>query len=121
MISKELLSLIVGYKVTYIEIKPKISNKQRIFYCFLDEDDIECEEFFCIEMLGRLCKEWCDKKGYSLSSTCTGRVLVSRYWYNKRKRGVSKKQDKELFKADTEVEAIIKATEWVAREKGLIT
>lgn len=112
-IEKNLLSLVIDYEVTYIKIMPKISGKQRIFYRYLDEDDIECEESFCVEMLGRLCKEWCLKQGYELSSRLD---LITKatsiLWLGFVECLTSN--------GDTELEVIIKATHWVAKEKGLL-
>lgn len=62
-----------------------------------------------LDTLTRLCKEWLISKNYTIA-------LFS---------AISKKQwliaiNEHQFFADTELEAVIKATEWVAKEKGLI-
>jgi len=71
-----------------------------------------------LDTLTRLCKEWCHKKGYDLFS---GREQGFDYYlcliYNT--YGSSWNDTIKSEKADTELEAVIKATEWVAKEKGI--
>jgi len=116
LISKELLSLVIGEKISYIELKPKIGKVQRLFISH-KEENYEYEERLNLDTLGRLMKEWCHIKGF---------LVKIHYPLNRVDIAVSVAQDNSTifgekeFIENTELEAIIKATEWVAKEKGLL-
>jgi len=106
MISKELLSLVLGMQVKDVDVTYDHPNhvvfnhknykgKQR----YTNAKNLEC--------LGRLCKEWVDKNTPTFIRShrdITGYANVPLDFEVK------------YFRADTELEAIIKATEWVAKE-----
>jgi len=109
-ISKELLSLIMGCKVKHITY----AQDNELGYAIKGNP-------FCrlnLDTLGRLCKEWCNTKGYSLSSG-----KFEEYFCGAAKTNGSDCEfcDEPLYlkfhHSKSELEAIIKATEFVAKEK----
>ncbi len=124
MINKELLSLVLG--VTVIEVTDVCTVQNEVFY---DVIGIEVPEFEVagdngeyhrrvnLDTLGRRCKEWCIKRGYWLVIGYGNEIQLALYTV-----GGDIFKDTALYKhvSLTELEAIIKATEWVAKEEGLI-
>ena len=115
MISTELLSLVLGEEI--IQLDSKISNNmisRRVgYYSYSQWENLN------LDTLGRLCKEWCLVGDYEISSKITRR----RSGAIKAISSVSKvgeKGDKKPYTSNNELKAIIKATEWVAKEKGLL-
>ena len=119
----ELLGLVYGYKITNMDLKPKINDSQRLFFNYLDEDGIECEEALNIDTLTRLMKEWCFKQELeNINTNIAKGVSSGRKMYHckiVKFKGFVKILDKS-FEAKTEFEAVLKAFEWVAKEKNLI-
>ena len=112
LISKELLSLVLDEEV--LALDSKISNNmisRRIQYSFYSQ-----WENINLDTLGKKCKEWCSTKGVYLLS---GKTQFDRYKcfnddfsiYNGKPIVTSHK---------SETEAIIKATEYVAKKEGLL-
>lgn len=123
IISKELLSLVLGFEVT------KIVDIQN------DSDGYEDYEFgtvilfhadggrhnskINIHELAHKCKEWCLDVDHDIATIS----VVSFMKYNNANKAKIKFIKKDTFSSEycvTELEAIIKATEWVAKEKGLL-
>ena len=107
MITVKLVSLILGRPIKTAPQRFIIGNNTMTF-AFQDEDmwtDLNLDTF------GRLCKEWCWDKGYALESYL-GCCKVIELPTNKTLK---------VFAANIEeLPQIIKATEWVAKEKGLL-
>ncbi len=112
MISKELLSLVSGMEVLSVN---KQSHVNRLHYTTLHKTvDTLKSHYINLDTLGRLCKEWCwgdCKEAINSMPTKDGWFATSTTYYEMSLDG---------FEANTELEAIIKATDWVAKEKGLI-
>lgn len=80
---------------------------------------------FNIDTLTRLLKEWCFMQGYKVSSyqedmsenRIAYQVSLNYGYINESQLGSD--FDTKLF-YDTEFEAVLRATEWVVKEKGLI-
>lgn len=115
IINKELLSLVLEKDIC--EIVWIKHNKNKLQYDV--EEDIDYTKLN-LDTLGRLCKEWCLKQEWIISSNINGVdykgdgvgfAYLQDFEYKH-------DRDKLRFKGETELEAIIKATEWVAREKG---
>ncbi len=107
MISKELLSLVLDEEVTATSFSYTAEENQ-MTYTIKNEKHSYNE--LNLDTLGRLMKEWCSAQDYLL-------------WSSVKNIGVEKFHtfEKKVFQVErTELEAIIKATEWVAREKGLL-
>ena len=113
LISKELLSLVLGIEVLHccIECNHVVYEWNKPFpnKSYHHGDELN------LDTLGRLCKEWCLKQRYSCKT-----------W---QRLGKTKKFVLQLHShdecaydtlGDTELEAIIKATEFIAKEKELI-
>lgn len=110
MISKELLSLILDRKDIKEVDSEFIPFDNEIAVVMQDEEILH----YNLDTLGRLCKEWCHKHGYYISSMIT-----------KGGKGFAESDiffchQIDSFEEDIELEAIIKATKWVAKEKGLL-
>lgn len=108
----ELLSLVLEYPV--IEISDCVEDNELTYKL---EEGIKYFQWQSINLdtLGRLHKEWCIKNNYILKSFissekgfCIIETLI----------GEDKIIDVKI--EDTELEAIIKATKWIANEKGLL-
>jgi len=123
MISKELLSLVLDKNVVAIDVNETDSNieENTLEYIYRDNDFVSHgfsnDEKLNLDTLGRECKEWCHIKGF---------FIKIHYPLNRVDIAVSVAQDnttifgEKEFIENTELEAIIKATEWVAKEKGLL-
>jgi len=110
MISKELLSLVLDETINSYEIEDSHCRNSRELYIKAKGEECgygETEYSFQINLdtLGRLCKEWIYKNGsnYSIRKDDSA-VSVHVYW---------QMQGSVEFVAYTELEAIIKATEYV--------
>lgn len=106
IINKELLSLVVAEKVT----NHGVENNE-LWYTI---PKVFGHKILNLDTLGRLCKEWCTTKECALFSGWDYEnghynALIARHETN----------DIVDNYGDTELEAIIKATEWVAKEKGI--
>lgn len=64
-----------------------------------------------LDTLCRLCKEWCMKQGYQIMSGT--RITIVLYSYDISLDNIAKK----FIHEDTELEAVLKATEWVRSHK----
>ena len=96
MISKELLSLVLGYEV----LKINYSQDNELGY-------VRQGNPFCtlnLDTLGRRCKEWCATHGYNVSSNLVASMLTS-------------KGTRRIFDGE-ELETILEATNYVAKKKG---
>ena len=114
MVSKELLSGVLGRKVKTVD---GISNNA-LYYSTERNPD----ETLNLDTLTRLCKEWCFANGYTISTSPdnvdsldeevepSGKIL---YW--------SVYVDmNHLTRGSTELKVVAKATEWVASKKELV-
>jgi len=110
IISKELLSLVLGKNITEIKYV-ELTNSIKCEY------GKEWRDFITVNLdtLGRLCKEWCWIKHYNLIS---GRYLPNDKFFCDGETDFKNKCI--TIYADTELEATILATEWIAKEKGLL-
>ena len=110
--NKELLSLVLGVKFETYELKDNFINVNNLMLHKYGNVYTPLN----LDTLGRLYKEWCLKQDYVLTSFVdhcgSGFCQVSSGVY-----GMKRQHDI----GDTELEAIIKATEWVAKEKGLLS
>jgi len=120
IISKELLSLVLGDKVINISTSERdaIENGYGTMHsnCILVLSVSRCK-MLNLDTLSRLCKKWCNKQNYVLES-----AIDKKAWCNYYEGVDLSDEDKPLdyTLGDTEQEAIVKATEWVAKEKGLL-
>ena len=112
-IRKKLLSLVMGDDV--VKIESDVIRNGLVVHFELAKEHLN------LDTLGRLCKEWCWKQGYSLQITWMlddgFRYMEIAIWD---KETMLQKYEVPANPKDTELDAIIKATEWVAKEKGLI-
>ena len=110
MIKKELLSQIMGEKVIDIFERPL---KNYLDYSTEDEDDI----ILNFDTLGMLCKEYIHLNGW---------LVKIHYPLNRVDISVSVAQgsttifSEKEFIANTELEAVLLATQFIANEKGLL-
>lgn len=109
MISKELLSEILGVKVTEV-LTSKTTNF--LYYMCLDHHNLgeNTENSINIYELAYKCKEWAIHKSYHLHSSLRHHKL----------RGLSKLvigDDIEYFEAETEPESIFLACQWILENK----
>jgi len=112
MIDKELLSLVLEDK----DIKEIDNNIKNNELSYLSHNYSYSEwKYINLDTLGRLCKEWCYDNGYRLQ--CEYDYPIQSVIVFERH---TNKETIEEWAGDTELEAIIKATEWVAKEKGLL-
>ncbi len=114
MIPKELLSLILNDDITWIS--NDISDNNLTYE--ENYNDVQ-NRHINLDTLGRLCKEWCHEHNYNAFS-CPKMVKASagcQLYYRWNDGSIS---DEDLFfEADTELEAIIKAVEYILKdEKG---
>jgi len=108
MISKELLSLVLSKEVKEINA----INKDEKFEDILWYNDYS--DGLNLDTLGRLCKEWCLKQDYEINSRFQHPMIaINLYMYGYEVKANS-------FIEKTELEAIMKATEWVAKERDLL-
>jgi len=124
MIDKELLSLVLEENVQkiYTEINDGKYGKSIQFSTGIKGNlgGIYADSHINLDTLGRLCKEWCRDNHYIVVSAlinneCGARAKVKYSFIGDAFLDI----ESEYFYANTESEAIIKATEWVAKEKGL--
>lgn len=108
IINKELLSLVVAEKVTNYGVE-----NNGLWYTI---PKVFGHKILNLDTLGRLCKEWCLKQDYELMSGIIKKECVCLIYTIKANRW-DDVTTKKL--AGTEIEAVIKATEWVAKEKGI--
>ena len=104
MISKELLSLVLGEEIL------TVFEQESKYYKFLHIETHGEYINLSLDTLGRLCKEWCRDNEFILTSA-TYRTFGICYINN---------NNDGKFKGKIELEAIIKATEWVAKKLGLL-
>lgn len=112
IIDKELLSLILGEEVLRID-SLDVALSDDIYYTIKSTD---YTENIPLDTLGRLCKDWLFKKDFRAISgrsvedicrfMCTLFSIKEHYCIT--------------LMDDTELEAIIKAVKWIAKEKGLL-
>jgi len=120
MISKELLSLVLGIetpkRISIDECNVNIHNGTSKFI----------SSSINLDTLGRLCKEWCiNQDCYSVSTFVHTKGKAKVKWTEQRyadKFNQVHNLDFEspYFYGNTEPEAIILVTEWVAKAKGLL-
>jgi len=113
MITKELLSLVMpNFEVINIYIRKNILCD----YLWVETTTGYYE--LPLSELGRLCKEWCLKQGeesYIFSKSINKAFIGYQCYVYIRGLG-----EAETTSKNTELEAIIKATEFVDKEKGLL-
>ena len=125
MIDKNLLSLVLNEEVIHIF---DIDNNE--FKYNINPND--CTRTINLDTLGRLCKEWCRKEsGVEIfvfmlepKEKCFN---IQGLKYDNFEVRVLREKERHLgeylfswWNMKSELEAIIQATEWVAKEKGLI-
>lgn len=128
IINIELLSLVLDEEVNSFELEESHCRDSEELYIKAKGNECgygETEYSFQVNLdtLGRLCKEWCLTKEWMICSNINGKD------YSGEGIGFASLQDFEYeydcdklqFSANTELEAIIKATKWVAKEKGLLS
>ncbi len=112
MISKELLSLSLDIPL-YAITDVVLNNNNEVLYSTYTLPTIKYKAVN-LDTLGRLCKDWLKCKGYVV--TITHHLdTVAVYLH----AGV-RRYSSESMSVYTELEAIIKATEWVANEKNML-
>ena len=115
MISKELLSLVLDEEFTRPSEIKKVGNNL-MWYEMTIQNTPRYKRDVNLDTLGRLCKEWIYKNtayevtAYKLQDTNEYRCVVGLNLLSKYKDVVG-------FYADTELEAIIKATERIMENK----
>ena len=119
MISKELLSLVLDEDLqvlaelnnaSLIIETDKDNNKLEVYLKFsFDETEDSLLKEINLDTLGRLCKEWCLEQGF-IMNVQTSDINCMIYI------GAT---DTDI-QAKTEIEAIVEATEYIAKEKGLL-
>ena len=117
LISKELLSLILDSDINSIQY---IRHDER----YIEKNCIQFQHYGETESLnkdtlGRLCKEWCMKNGYILDIRYLSEFSKYRCIIQYEKNGLEFPVIDCIPLENLELEAIIKATEWVAKEKGI--
>ena len=116
MISKELLSKVLGYEVKEVlGMLENSANKTILSYIFEDASLNEGKRIINIYELAHKCKEWA--KAYT---------LVSAYYFENGEEGAwcclhknLCSTDGETFHADNEPEAIFKACQWILDNKEI--
>ena len=120
MISKELLSLVLCKEVCGIfEEDDWLEDNEMIYNNYVGgvEDCNMVDGYINLDTLGRLCKEYCNQlplKRYQIYSGITAFGGSAELYSG------AIKQVAENFEASTELGAIIKATNWIANERGLL-
>lgn len=117
--SKELLSEVLGKDVCKVK---EIENNTLIYGCLVHDgwyDEINIHE------LANKCKEWAYRKGYSLISGVfivaddNGNAVFD--YFNSCLINYIEKENRNQvlnnFKSDTEAESILKACEWIIKNK----
>ena len=108
---KEIIKLVMpNFEVT------KIYERENTIYKYLWIDTTTGYFELPLSELGRLCKEWCFNYYY------VGSVMIgtTSYRFDLTEKTRHDCPDINNFYGNTELEAIIKATEWVAKKKGLL-
>jgi len=116
MISKELLSLVLNEEFTRPSEFKIVGNNIKWYEMTIQNTPRYLRQIN-LDTLGRLCKEWCIKQGYR---------IMSGYYTNSEKYMIKAEVRKGIglearivyvsAKCNTEIEAIIKATEWAAKD-----
>ena len=107
LISKELLSLVLDKKIT------AIGDSKRNLLSYSDQlknPSINLNNVVNLDTLGRLFKEWISNQKISVASGKDKKYFCMYRNLN----------HDETINAESELEAIIKATEQIAKEKGLL-
>ena len=126
MITKELLSLVLGRGVKNVDPNIIIDDKDIRGHSYLMvvlEDEIDqygISVAYITDHICRLCKEWCLEQGYTLRTEAIDDDVV--YWVI---AVVEYTDDAEYLRfssldTDSELEAVLLATVYVANEKGLL-
>ena len=108
MISKELLSEIFDWKVKFVN--PRINDDEVSFIDYNGNRDS-----FNVYYVAHKCKEWAYKKGFSVNSRYWNDMLGSAELFDV--LWSPPKGSMFICDADTEVEAIFKACEWILYNK----
>ena len=111
-LTSDLLGLVLDEKV--IKIEPRKAHNNIYYTIEFDEDELDLDK--SIDTLTRLMKEWCWEQDYWLAS---GRDTET-FWFAELEN--SEKDEWCPRRVEqSEFEAVLKATEWVAKEKGLLS
>jgi len=121
-ISKELLSEVLGFNVTYVETCTQ-TIKSRIKSDVSDSDiaihDGNSYRYINIHELAHKCKEWADSKGYTLNSWIadfTSDKILG--WCELRDERTGKSiKECPIVSDNTEPEAVFKACQWILENK----
>ena len=112
--SKELLSEVFALKINLVETD---EHRRKIYYYCNQFGKITGE--INIYELAHKCKEWATSKGYIMLSYMeddkTGYVSLGDL-FGKTKVKLPQPKDSFWFEADTELEAIFKACEWIMEQ-----
>ena len=118
-LTPELLGLVLGEKVYYKDlamVKVHIGNNE-LFYS--KKDYKWTGHSINLDTLTRLCKEWC----YNCKDDSVSIVIYHDHLgkYNAQVDfTIATELGEQWFSGDTELEAVIEATHWVDKKKGLI-
>ena len=117
-LTAELLSLVFSRETTNIEFYEENSAKVITYRAISYFDGFRQGFFISADSLTRQMKEWCGGLGYDVL-TCV--LSNNKSWCQL----VEMKTDtfkgiSQYFHSKTEFEAVLKATHWVAKTKGLI-
>ena len=115
-VSNELIEVVLNIEIADItdNVIYKESTKELKYY-FVDSDGYYEPEIMNIYEFAFKCKEWASKKGYELYSYGKECFLYDTNELYDCSEQLS--QWSEWFGSDTEVEAIIKACEWILENK----
>ena len=123
-VSKELLSEVLNLKVVSHGLLNKLNNSFDITYMPLEDDQytrsmpIDINDFFF------MCKEWAMNKGYQIISGLSDepayrnqdeKAYAQLRYYIEDENGNGEYEDK-YFMANTEIEAVVKASEYILKE-----
>lgn len=123
-VSKELLSEVLNLKVVSHGLLNKLNNSFDITYMPLEDDQytrsmpIDINDFFF------MCKEWATSKNYQIISGLLNNTVFSKHdekayaklrYYIEDENGNGEYEDK-YFMANTEIEAVVKASEYILKE-----
>ena len=117
MISKELLSEVLGYEPFKID-KIKQVNGVGIVLVLLNQDGT-VRSYQNIYELAHKCKEWALNKGYVIESLTNRSCIMGdnyEYFAEAKIHKETNSMCQNTIDADTEIEAIFKACEWVRKE-----
>ena len=116
-ISKELASAVLNKEVTKCSLINKSRNSINITY-FEDKEDFNpiCREWNIYEFAFK-CKKWATKYNFQLVSWTVAFEAVKKKGYCQTHNTQDKNRENDKpFRENTEVEAIIKACEWVLEQ-----